>query len=90
MLRITEDPAPRLLYCFETHDDGKTVDTPSLVRRIEAGDLVATELLVGVSDISSPFAKQAREANVEVSGVRTAIERICEQIDEQLKASEVG
>src|SRR5438445_1633512 len=29
VFRITDDPAPRLLYCFRTGDEGKPVDPPS-------------------------------------------------------------
>ena len=31
VIRLTSDPAPRLLYCFDTRDDGKTVLAPALV-----------------------------------------------------------
>src|SRR5262249_41766940 len=38
VVRITDDPAPRFLYCFETDDDGTTVSVPGLLRRVEVGD----------------------------------------------------
>jgi len=47
VFRLTEDPAPRLLYCFETPDEGKTVEAPSLIERIEAGDIEASEIVFG-------------------------------------------
>jgi CRISPR-associated protein Cst2 len=47
VFRITDDPAPRLLYCFETPDDGKTVDAPALWERVEDGDIKAEELIIG-------------------------------------------
>jgi CRISPR-associated protein Cst2 len=47
VIRITEDPAPRLLYCFETLDDGRTVDAPALLERVEDGDIDAKELILG-------------------------------------------
>ena len=34
VFRITDDPAPRLLYCFDTPDDGKTIIAPRLEARI--------------------------------------------------------
>lgn len=46
VFRITHDPAPRLLYCFDTHDDGRTVVAPRLEARIAAGDIDANELIV--------------------------------------------
>lgn len=83
-LRITDDPAPRLLYCFETFDDGKTVQAPSLLRRLEAGDIAVDELILGVSDTSSELAEQFRAASIPVSGVKVAIDQACERIDERL------
>jgi CRISPR-associated protein Cst2 len=46
VFRITDDPAPRLLYCFDTPDDGKTVIAPRLEARIAAGDIDKKELIV--------------------------------------------
>lgn len=46
VIRITDDPAPRLLYCFETPDEGKTVTAPKLVARVLAGDIAPEELIV--------------------------------------------
>lgn len=51
VIRITDDPAPRLLYCFTARDEGHSVDAPSLLQRVEAGDVVAKELILG-----GPFA----------------------------------
>jgi CRISPR-associated protein Cst2 len=57
VFRITDDPAPRFLYCFDTADDGKTVVAPRLQARIKAGDIKPEELVV---------------AGVEVEGVKPA------------------
>jgi CRISPR-associated protein Cst2 len=46
VFRITQDPAPRFLYCFDTPDDGKTVIASRLQARIADGDIDATELIV--------------------------------------------
>ncbi len=46
VLRVTHDPAPRILYCFEQSDDG-AITMPTLVERIKAGDIQAKELFVG-------------------------------------------
>ena len=43
VFRITSDPAPRLLYCFSTDDDGRTIKARALVQRIKAGDIAADE-----------------------------------------------
>jgi CRISPR-associated protein Cst2 len=46
VLRITDDPAPRFLYCFDSTDDGKTVVAPRLEARISSGDIDPKELVV--------------------------------------------
>jgi CRISPR-associated protein Cst2 len=51
VIRVTQDPAPRLLYCFDTEDDGKTVNGKALLVRVEQGDIDAKELILG-----GPFA----------------------------------
>ena len=40
ILRVTQDPAPRLLYCFDTPDDGKTIGAHGLEDRIRSGDIL--------------------------------------------------
>ncbi len=52
VFRITEDPAPRFLYCFDTLDNGKTIAAPRLVARVSAGDIDAKELIVAGIDIA--------------------------------------
>jgi len=72
VFRITSDPAPRLLYCFSTNDDGRTVNAASLVQRIKAGDIAANELIAGVSDLDSPLAIELKTVSVKVCGVKAA------------------
>jgi CRISPR-associated protein Cst2 len=72
VLRITSDPAPRLLYCFATDDEGRTVKAPALVQRVKAGDIDAKELIVGVGDLDSPLARELKEIKIEVRGVKAA------------------
>jgi CRISPR-associated protein Cst2 len=45
ILRITQDPAPRLLYGFGM--DGNEVHAREVLRKVEAGDIAAEELIVG-------------------------------------------
>ncbi len=80
IFRITEDPAPRLLYCFDTPDDGKTVSADSLLKKVKGGDVLATELIVGVSDLDCNLAKKFAEANVTIKGVKGAMEAACERL----------
>lgn len=85
VIRITDDPAPRILYCFDTEDGGKTVRADALLKRIESGDVLPNELFVGVSEIDSPLAVALKERGVKVSGVRAAITTAIESISAQLK-----
>jgi CRISPR-associated protein Cst2 len=56
VLRITDDMAPRLLYCFDERDG--VIDVPTLVARVEGGDIAASELIVGGLVASSPGAQR--------------------------------
>ncbi len=85
ILRITEDPAPRILYCFDTPDGGKTVSADALFQRLESGDVLAEEVFVGVSDLHSPFAEALQEKGVAVSGVRSAVEAACVVVMKQIE-----
>jgi len=80
VLRITDDPAPRLLYCFDTTDGGRTVNADSLIARIESKDISKDELIVGVSDTNSALAKSLSGAGLDVQGVRSAVAAASERI----------
>jgi len=84
VFRITDDPAPRLLYCFETNDDGRTVEASGLLKRIAAGDIDANELIAGLSDLESSLAKSLRSAKVEVHGVKAAAGKAVARLDSRL------
>jgi CRISPR-associated protein Cst2 len=92
VFRITEDPAPRLLYCFGTPDNGKTLTADVLLKRIQAGDVKvkSTEerLILGVSDLESPLAKQFAEVGVAALGVKAACAEAVKEINKRLKPSE--
>lgn len=85
VIRITQDPAPRLLYCFDTTDDGKTFTADALIQRIKSGDVDSKELLLGVSNLDSPLAKQLSEASVKTQGVKAACAEAVKQINAKLK-----
>lgn len=84
VFRLTDDPAPRLLYCFETLDNGKTVIAPSLIKRLEAGSIKKDELVIGVDDLDSPLAQQFKEVNIEVKGVIPARDEAVKRINDKL------
>lgn len=48
ILRVTDDPAPRMLYCFRQSDTGE-LSIRELINKVEAGDIVASEIVVGTT-----------------------------------------
>lgn len=88
VFRLTADPAPRLLYCFETEDEGKTVHASSLFNRLESGDIKGEELVVGVSDLKSPLAEEFKRHKVPVMGVKAAAEEAVKRVNKQLGIKE--
>jgi CRISPR-associated protein Cst2 len=71
VFRLTDDPAPRLLYIFEQRDQG--VDAPLLLDRVEAEDIRAQELVIGGSFASTSTAAKLEEMGAKVfPGVRKA------------------
>ncbi len=84
VFRVTSDPAPRLLYCFSTDDDGRTVKATALVQRITAGDIAADELVVGVGDLDSPLAAELKGVKVGVYGVKAACAEVVKRISSKL------
>ena len=87
VLRITDDPAPRLLYCFDTDDGGKTIGADALLRRVESGDILGEELIVGGDICAATVGKTLRKAGVESmhDGVKAAISAACEAINDRLQ-----
>ena len=93
VFRITDDPAPRLLYCFDTADDGKTVDAPPLLQRVESGDIDAKELILGGTITANGTAAKLKEGGAFVgvngqSGVKAAAAEAVRRINERLKIKE--
>ena len=85
VIRLTQDPAPRLLYCFDTTDDGKTVGAQALLNRIANDDIDLKELTVGVSDLESKLAGLLKVKGVPVFGVRKACDEAVTRINAVLK-----
>lgn len=82
VLRITEDPAPRVLYCF-TQDQSGDVSVPELVEKINSGDIQADELYVG-----GPISKEASLVDVkginQFPGVKTAVQAFKQTLAKRL------
>ena len=83
VLRLTPDPAPRLLYCFETDAAGQVFDAPALVKRAKAGDIDPGEVIVGGT---FPAAEELKGLGAEVlDGVKAACGSAVERLDKALK-----
>lgn len=88
VFRITDDPAPRFLYCFESAD-GKTVDAPQLLERVEEGDIDGKELILGGTIARSATGKKLQELGAFIgangqSGVKGAMTEAVRQINAKL------
>jgi CRISPR-associated protein Cst2 len=100
VIRITSDPAPRLLYCFDTPDNGKTVVAHRLAKRAigpaDDRDIDPTELIVfGVELVTEDGKKvEVTEEGKEVKGafvtnsVKAACAEAVKRINEELKKIE--
>lgn len=72
ILRVTEDPSPWIMGCFERV--GESVGCPRLVRLVEVKDIPANELIVAGEIADTPYGQQLKELGVNVCrGVKEAI-----------------
>lgn len=81
ILRLTDDPAPRILYAFE-QPDGGPVTASELLRKVRARDVRPEELIVGgfvVSGLDDEARAALRGASL-FEGVRAACEAACGRI----------
>ncbi len=83
VFRVTSDPAPRLLYCFDTLDSGKTVCAPRLAARILGGDIDPKEIVVaGVELLDEP--RNRIPGVTHCPGVKAACAEAVKRINEHL------
>jgi CRISPR-associated protein Cst2 len=79
VFRVTEDPAPRLLYCFR--ETRGVIDAPVLLRRARSGDCPAAELILGGDFADTETARELESLGAtRVAGVRKAAELCCERL----------
>ena len=79
IFRLTDDPAPRLLYVFEEND--QIIDAPALLARVEAKDIKAEELFIGGSFSTTEIAAKLKEEKAQVfPGVRSAAQAVIERL----------
>lgn len=83
ILRVTEDPAPRILYVFEQTPDGK-VTADELVRRIRTKDIPAEEITVGGLLAEEPSVRALVGENGK-PGVKEAFKSFKEILSARLK-----
>lgn len=83
VLRITDDPAPRILYCYQ--QNGDRVGAPTLAARIKAGDIAPDELYVG-GDLAADEALQSLLPDRCFAGVKQAMARCREALAARLAA----
>ncbi len=75
VFRITHDAAPRVLYAFRQLDE-RRVHIPDVVAKVKAGDIKASELIIGgaVVDALTKDERQALEGALLLPGVVAASE----------------
>ncbi len=72
VLRITSDPSPRILYCFNLCDEEPRMR--ELLRRIQAGDICPEEVVVGGAVASTEEARKIGQLGATVeAGVLNAV-----------------
>lgn len=87
VLRITDDPAPRIMFCFDENDRGE-LSLIKLVRRLQGDepDVMPSEVIIGSAVDSVKGLDQAEKLGATVfSGVKAAFSESLKQIKERLK-----
>jgi CRISPR-associated protein Cst2 len=86
VLRITDDPAPRILYCFEEAENGG-IQVASLIKKIDSSDIDPTEIIVGGELAMNEHGATLREKGVQIfRGVKEAAKKSKERMEKWPKA----
>ncbi|WP_434384575.1 type I-B CRISPR-associated protein Cas7/Cst2/DevR [Melittangium boletus] len=82
VFRLTQEPAPRILYAFQADEGGGPVGLGELVRKVRAGDIPAGELVLGGSVVEAlpAEAREALKGATLLPGVRAACEAVCAKL----------
>jgi CRISPR-associated protein Cst2 len=83
VLRITHDPAPRILYCFELDPNGELI-APGMVTRVRNRDIEASELFIG-GPISGNDSVKSLDAAHRYDGIKQAVSSCVVKIKELLE-----
>lgn len=85
VLRLSQDPAPRILYVYESTAKGE-LSMPSLLQKVEGGDILASELVIGGA-IAQELAKVEILKGASIfGGVKAACQEACKRIAAPEKA----
>ncbi|HVY62874.1 MAG TPA: type I-B CRISPR-associated protein Cas7/Cst2/DevR [Planctomycetota bacterium] len=82
IFRVSEEAAPRILYAFESTDRG-AVSIADLVRKVNAGDIQPSELVLGgaiVAGLDAETSVALKGADLK-DGVKAACEAVCVRLD---------
>jgi CRISPR-associated protein Cst2 len=84
VLRWTNDPAPRMMFCGEQREDGRLC-LEKLVARVKGGDIGPTELAIGTAEPVDGL-EELKTLKVPVfDGVKKAFSEILERITKDIK-----
>jgi CRISPR-associated protein Cst2 len=80
VLRVSADPAPRILYGFGLRSNLVHID--DVVRKVRSGDITANELVIGgaIVDTLGEDARSGLAGVCLLPGVKAACDAVCEQI----------
>ncbi|MGL5942139.1 MAG: type I-B CRISPR-associated protein Cas7/Cst2/DevR [Waterburya sp.] len=85
VIRITEDPSPWIMNCFERIGD--SVGCPRLVRLVDVKDVPAQELIVAGEIADTPYGEQLKGLKVNVyRGIKEAIAEAKKLLKTEVKA----
>ena len=87
VFRVTDDMAPRLLYCFEEETPGGNVTSSMLEDRVASKDINPKELYVGGAIARTPAGIRLRALGANVDpGIRSIATMVQERLRGALKA----
>jgi len=87
VLRITDDPAPRILYCFSESESGK-VQAPGVECRVRNKDVPGSELYIGGPVSADPDIRPLGKEVHLFDGVKEAIAAYIEALTPRLNTGE--
>lgn len=81
VFRVTDDPAPRVLYVAESDEGGEQLTLSTLIRRIQSGDVDASEVFVGGEYLATQERSILEGLGVTVLlGVKQLVDRVKEAL----------